>query len=469
MELDAVMLSRLQFAFTIAFHIIFPSFTIGLASYLVVLEVIWLKTRLPAFRELYFFWSKIFAVSFGMGVVSGVVLSYQIGTNWSRFSELTGNVVGPLLGYEVLTAFFLEAGFLGIMLFGWNKVGPRLHFLSTLLVAIGTLISAFWILAANSWMQTPAGHEIVDGVFHARDWWQIVFNPSFPYRFIHMVLAAYLTTALVVAGVGGWYLVKDRHRTSAGIMLKMAIGMLAVVAPLQVIAGHEHGINTLEHQPRKIAAMEGHWESHQNGAPLILFAIPDEANERNLYTVEIPKLGSWVLTYDLNAPVEGLKEWAEDDRPPVLLPFFAFRAMVGIGMVMLAVGWLGALLWATGRLTRSNWFLNACRLASPLGFVAILCGWVVTEVGRQPFIVYGLMRTADAVSPVAASSVGATFIAFCVVYTIVFAAGAYYIAKLLRTGPDETAEEGPPAEAARRPMSASTESFDAAGHEGGAR
>lgn len=435
MELDALLLSRLQFAFTIAFHIIFPSFTIGLASYLAVLEGLWLKTERSVFRELYFFWSKIFAVSFGMGVVSGVVLSYQIGTNWSRFSELTGNITGPLLSYEVLTAFFLEAGFLGIMLFGWNKVGPKLHFAATLLVAIGTLISAFWILSANSWMQTPTGYELRDGVFFATDWLEVIFNPSFPYRLVHMVLAAYLTTALVVAGVAAWYLVRRSHGEAATIMLKMAIGMLAIVGPLQVLAGHEHGVNTLEHQPRKIAAMEGHWEDYR-GAPLILFAVPDPAAETNRYTVEIPKLGSWILTYDFNAPVEGLKSWAEDDRPPVILPFYAFRIMVGIGTLIVIAGWLGAWYWWRGRLTEARWFLQLCRLVSPLGFVAIICGWVVTEVGRQPFLVYGLLRTADGLSPVSASSVGTTFVAFCIVYTIVFCAGALYITRLLRKGPE---------------------------------
>lgn len=436
MELDALLLSRLQFAFTIAFHIIFPSFTIGLASYLAVLEAIWLKTGREVYRELYFFWSKIFAVSFGMGVVSGVVLSYQIGTNWSRFSELTGNVTGPLLAYEVLSAFFLEAGFLGIMLFGWNRVGPKLHFAATVLVAIGTLISAFWILSANSWMQTPTGHEMRGDVFIARDWLEIIFNPSFPYRLVHMVLAAYLTTALVVAGVAGWYLVRGNHRESAGIMLKMAVAMLAIVGPLQVFAGHEHGVNTLEYQPRKIAAMEGHWET-QRGAPLILFAVPDAEAETNHYEIEIPKLGSWILTYDADAEVRGLKSWEKEDRPPVLLPFYAFRIMVGIGTLIVIAGLAGAWLWYRGRLTETRWFLQFCRLISPLGFVAVLCGWVVTEVGRQPYVVYGLLRTADSVSPVATGSVGATFIAFCIVYTIVFCAGAYYLTRLLEAGPGQ--------------------------------
>lgn len=317
MELDALLLARLQFAFTISFHILFPSFTIGLASYLAVLEGLWLKTDRRVYRDLYRFWSKIFAVSFGMGVVSGVVMSYQFGTNWSRLSDIAGNVLGPLLSYEVLTAFFLEAGFLGIMLFGWDRVGRGLHFFATCMVAIGTLFSTFWILSANSWMQTPTGYEVLDGRFHPASWLAVIFNPSFPYRLVHMTLAAYLTTAFAVGAVGAWHLLYRRSRDNARqldaarVMFSMAMWMAAFVAPIQILAGDLHGLNTLEHQPAKIAAMEGHWETRQ-GAPLLLFGMPDMQREETKWAVEVPHLGSLILTHDWNGTLRGLKEWPAD-------------------------------------------------------------------------------------------------------------------------------------------------------------
>ncbi|MGD2083035.1 MAG: cytochrome ubiquinol oxidase subunit I [Chromatiales bacterium] len=446
--LDMVLLARAQFAFTIAFHIIFPAFSIGLASYLAMLEALWLKTGREVYRRLYRFWVKIFAVSFGMGVVSGLVMSYQFGTNWSLFSELTGNVLGPLLGYEVLTAFFLEASFLGIMLFGWDKVGPRLHFAATCIVAVGTLISAFWILAANSWMHTPAGYEIRDGVFFARDWLEVIFNPSFPYRFTHMVLAAYVSTALVVAAVAAFHLLRDDEREHAGVMMHMAMGFLAIVVPLQIVAGHEHGFNVYEHQPAKLAAMEGHWETWEGHAPLILFALPDAAAERNAAEVAIPSIGSWIVTGDSDGTIRGLKEWPAAERPPVAGVFWSFRIMVGLGLLMLALAWYGA--WRTWRRggRYPPWFLKAAMLMGPSGFAAVITGWITAEVGRQPWTVYGLLRTADSVSPVTAEAVGTSLIVFVFAYSVVFSAGAYFILQLAAKGPE--GPEGP--ERAKPPL-----------------
>jgi len=442
--LNMVILARLQFAFVVSFHIIFPAFTIGLASYLAMLEGLWLKTGRDVYLQLYRFWVKIFAVSFGMGVVSGLVMSYQFGTNWSLFSELTGNVLGPLLGYEVLTAFFLEASFLGIMLFGWNKVGPKLHFASTLIVAVGTLISAFWILAANSWMQTPAGYELRDGVFFATDWIEVIFNPSFPYRYSHMVLAAYCTTALVVGSVGAYHLLRGTRREPARVMLHMALGFLAIVVPLQMIAGHEHGAKVYELQPVKLAAMEGHWETYRSNAPLILFAMPDQERERNDYELALPSIGSLVVTGSFDGPIRGLKEWPASERPPVAITFWSFRIMVGLGVLMLFIGWFGALLLWKKRAEAHRWFLRLCLLSGPAGFIAVLTGWFTAEVGRQPYTVYGLLRTADSASPVTAAAVETSLIVFIFAYAVVFSAGLYYILQLARKGPEEAAP--PPGE-----------------------
>jgi cytochrome d ubiquinol oxidase subunit I len=444
--LDMVLLARLQFAFTVSFHIIFPSFTIGLASYLAVLEGLWLKTGREVFRDLYQFWVKIFAVSFGMGVVSGLVMSYQFGTNWSVFAEKTGNVLGPLLGYEVLTAFFLEASFLGIMLFGWNKVGPKLHFAATCIVAVGTLISAFWILSANSWMHTPAGYEIKDGIFHASDWLEVIFNPSFPFRFAHMVLAAYLTTSLVVASVAALHLLRGIRPDAARVMMKMAMRFLLVVVPLQIIAGHEHGASTYQVQPAKLAAMEGHWETYEGYAPLILFGWPSQAEERNKLVLQIPKIGSWVVTGSMDGRIRGLKEWAPENRPPVVWVFWAFRAMVGIGVLMLFIGVYGSWLVWRGRLERDRWFLRLVFLSGPLGFIAVIAGWITAEVGRQPYTVQGLLRTAESVSPVTAGAVGTSLIVFVFVYGIIFTAGSWYLFHLAWAGPrgkDEAAADKP--------------------------
>jgi cytochrome bd ubiquinol oxidase subunit I len=446
-QLDALLLARFQFAFTISFHFIFPSFSIGLASYLAVLEGLWLWTGREVYLNLFKYWLKIFALAFAMGVVSGIVMSYQFGTNWSVFSDKAGPIVGPLMAYEVLTAFFLEAGFLGIMLFGMGRVGRRLHFAATLAVAIGTCISAFWILSANSWMQTPVGHTINEaGQFVPEDWWTIVFNPSFPYRLVHTVLASYLTTGLVVGGVGAWHLLRERTNKSAQVMFSMAMGMVAVVAPLQIFVGDMHGLNTLEHQPAKVMAMEGHFESHPDGAPLILFGIPDQEAGTVRYAIEIPKVGSLILKHDLNAPVDGLDTFDRANWPYVPVVFWSFRIMVGLGTLMLGFGVLS--LWARFRGRLYDWRpLHWLALAmGPAGFVAVIAGWVTTEVGRQPFTVYGLLRTAESVSPLEAPAVAASLLTFIVVYFIVFGAGTGYILKLMGKAPHpgETGpEEGP--------------------------
>ena len=438
--LDPVLLSRIQFAFTVSFHIIFPAFTIGLASWLAVLEWRWLKTDNPVFAEIYKMWVKIFAVTFGMGVVSGVVLSFQFGTNWSVFSDRAGNVLGPLLGYEVLTAFFLEASFLGVMLFGWNRVSPKMHFASTIIVAVGTLISAFWILSANSWMQTPQGFRVgTDGLLYPTDWIQIIFNPSFPYRFMHMVTAAYMTTAFVVAGIGAFYLWRGRHVRHARVMLGMAMIMAIFVAPAQAILGDLHGLNTFEHQPAKVAAMEGLWET-QAGAPLVLFGWPDQENEVTRWAIEIPKLSSLILTHEFDGVVRGLKEWPAADRPPVAPVFWSFRIMVGIGVLMIATGIAGLVLYIKKRLFDTRWFQYWCMAMTPSGFVAVLAGWFVTEIGRQPFIIQNAMRTAEAASPVAGASVAISLAAFVIVYGFVFGAGSYYILKLIGKGPEPSEE-----------------------------
>ncbi|KQI67546.1 cytochrome D ubiquinol oxidase subunit I [Loktanella sp. 3ANDIMAR09] len=429
---SAEILARVQFAFTVSFHIIFPAFSIGLASFLAVLNALWLRTGNPTYRALFDYWKKIFAVAFGMGVVSGIVMSYQFGTNWAVFSDRTGPVLGPLMAYEVLSAFFLEAGFLGIMLFGRERVGNGLHMFATAMVAFGTLMSATWILSVNSWMQTPAGYSINElGQFVPENWLEIVFNPSFPYRLLHMVLAAYLTTAFVVAGVGAWHLLKDRTDAAARKMFSMAMWMALLVTPLQIAAGDFHGINTLEHQPAKVMAMEGHYDSHPDGAPLILFGIPNPEEKRIDYAVEIPKLSSLILKHDLNAPLDGLDTIPDADEPPVPIVFFSFRVMVGIGFAMLAVGIWGGVQRYRKRLYDSTLLHRTAVLMGPAGFIAVLAGWITTEVGRQPFTVYGVMRTSESLSPIAAPAVAASLIAFIVVYFFVFGAGTFYIMRLM--------------------------------------
>ena len=444
---DATILARIQFAFTVSFHIIFPAFSIGLASYLFVLEALWLKTGKEVYLELFNFWKTIFAVAFGMGVVSGIVMSYQFGTNWAVFSDKAGPVIGPLMGYEVLTAFFLEAGFLGVMLFGLKRVGHGLHFLATSMVALGTLISATWILAVNSWMQTPAGFGMNDkGQFIPVDWWAIVFNPSFPYRLVHMVLAAYLTTSLVVGAVGAWHNLRGTAPRRSAKMFSMAMWMAAVVAPLQILAGDQHGINTLEHQPAKVMAMEGHFDSHPDGAPLILFGIPNQEEKRVDYAIEIPKLSSLILKHGLNEPLAGLDTIPDDREPPVIIVFWSFRVMVGLGFAILGLGVWSLFCRYRGTLHTNVWLHRAAVGMGPAGFVAVLAGWITTEVGRQPYTVYGHLLTADSISPIAAPAVATSLIAFVIVYFFVFGAGTFYILRLMARLPrDPTPElqEGP--------------------------
>lgn len=436
-DLTALTLARLQFAFTMSFHIVFPAFSIGLASYLAVLEGLWLWKKNPVYRDLFNFWKKIFAVAFGMGVVSGIVMSYQFGTNWSVFSDKTGPVLGPLMGYEVLTAFFLEAGFLGVMLFGEKRVGAGLHYFATVMVALGTLISATWILAVNSWMQTPAGYSInANGQFFPEDWLAIIFNPSFPYRFVHMVLAAYLTTAFVVGGTAGWHLLRNNASPAARRMFSMAMWMAVIVAPLQIAAGDIHGLNTLEYQPAKVAAMEGDYET-EFGAPLILFGIPDDKAEITRYKIAIPSLGSLILTHRLDGEVKGLKAFDKDKRPPAQIIFYTFRVMVAIGFLMLGVGiWSSIRRWQGQALYEDRLLHRFVLLMIPSGFIAVLAGWITTEVGRQPYTVYGVLTTAQSISPVSAPAVATSLVAFIVVYFFVYAAGMFYLFRLCRSAPD---------------------------------
>lgn len=434
--LTALDLARIQFGFTISFHIVFPALTIGLASYLMVLEGLWLKTRKEVYRELYHYWSKIFAVNFGMGVVSGLVMAYQFGTNWSVFSDFAGSITGPLLAYEVLTAFFLEAGFLGVMLFGWNRVGPRLHFLSTTMVALGTLISATWILASNSWMQTPQGYEIVNGQVIPVDWLKVIFNPSFPYRLAHMTVGAFLATALVVGGAAAWHLYRGRQTAAVKKMFSMALWMLLFVAPLQAVIGDFHGLNTLKHQPAKIAAMEGHWSNDgEGGVPLIVFGLPDMEREETRFAIKIPNLASLILTHTWDGKIPALKEFAPEDRPNSAVVFWSFRIMVGLGLLMIALALWGTWLRRGGRIWTNKYLHRFSIWMGPAGIIAILAGWYTTEIGRQPWTVYGLLRTADAVSAHSAVQLSVTLVVFVVVYLIVFGAGIAYLLRLIRLVP----------------------------------
>lgn len=443
---DAIMLARIQFAFTIAFHFLFPAFTIGLASYLAVLNALYLRTKNEKYLTLFKFWVKIFAITFAMGVVSGITMSYQFGTNWSVFSDKAGPVIGPLMAYEVLTAFFLEAGFLGIMLFGRDRVGPGLHMFACAMVAFGTALSATWILSVNSWMHTPQGFAIAaNGQFVPVNWIEIIFNPSFPYRLAHTLTAAYLTTAFIIGGVGAWHLLKshgnDAKHEGVKTMFSMAMWMAAIVAPLQIVLGDLHGLNTLEYQPQKVMAMEGHYDSHPDGAPLYLFGIPNGREQRLDYAIAIPKASSLILKHDLNAPLDGLDTIPMDERPPVAIVFWSFRIMVGLGFLMLFVGFWS--LWARfrGTLFTSRWLHRAALIMGPSGLVAVLAGWVTTEVGRQPYTIYGLLRTSDSASPLAAPAVGASLLAFIIVYFLVFGAGVFYLLRLMKAGP-QIGEDG---------------------------
>jgi cytochrome d ubiquinol oxidase subunit I len=447
---DPVLLARIQFGFTISFHIIFPAFSIGLASYLAVLEGLWLATGKAVYHDTFNYWLKIFAIVFGMGVVSGIVMSYQFGTNWSVYAYKTGPVLGPLMAYEVLSAFFLEAGFLGVMLFGQRRVGKGLHFMATAIVALGTFFSAFWILSVNSWMQTPAGYGINPaGQFIPLDWWAIVFNPSFPYRLVHMVLAAYLTTAFIVGGVGAFHLLRDKTNASAKVMFSMALWMATIVAPIQIVAGDFHGLNTLEHQPAKVAAMEGHFETNTGPMPLTLFGVPNMEAGRVDYAIQVPFLSSLILTHTLDGKVRGLSEFPRADWPNVSIVFWTFRVMVAIGFAMLGIGLWSLLVRWRSSITEARWLQRAAVAMGPAGFVAVLCGWITTEVGRQPYTVYGLLRTADSHSPIAAEAVGASLTAFVVVYFLLFGAGVFYILRLMNKNPHPGEEEPPHGEPTR--------------------
>ncbi|MEK8139264.1 cytochrome ubiquinol oxidase subunit I [Morganella morganii] len=434
--LSALELARIQFAFTVSFHIIFPAITIGLASFLAVLEGMWLKTRNEDYKKLFHFWSAIFAVNFGMGVVSGLVMAYQFGTNWSFFSEFAGSITGPLLTYEVLTAFFLEAGFLGVMLFGWNRVGEKLHYFATCMVALGTLMSTFWILASNSWMQTPQGHEVINGVVVPVDWFAVIFNPSFPYRLLHMTTAAFLASAFFIAASAAWHLLRGNKSGAMKKMFSMSLWLIVVLAPLQALIGDAHGLNTLKHQPVKVAAMEGHWENKPGEAtPLILFGIPDNAQEKTRYAVEIPGLASLILTHSLDKQVPALTEFPPEDRPDnVFAVFWSFRVMAGLGMLMLLAAALSLWLRYQGRLYDSRPFQRFMLWMAPSGLIAILAGWFVTEIGRQPWVVYGLQRTTDAVSAHGEMHMSISLLIFFIVYGSVFGIGYIYMMKLIRKG-----------------------------------
>jgi cytochrome d ubiquinol oxidase subunit I len=432
----AVTLARAQFAFTVSFHFLLPAFTIGLASYLAVLEGLWLVTGKPVFLSLFRYWLKVFAIAFAMGVVSGIVLSYELGANWSGYADRVGPIIGPLMAYEVMTAFFLEAGFLGVMLFGLGRLPTPVHFASTLAVAAGTLMSAFWILSANSWMQTPAGYAFnPQGQFVPLNWTKIIFNPSFPFRLTHTVLAAYLTTALAVGAVGAWHLLRDPAHGGARVMFAMAMGMVALTAPLQIWAGDAHGLNTLHYQPAKVMAMEGHFESSSSGAPLALFGLPNMKAGRLDAAVLVPKASSLILKHDPNAPLAGLDTIARENWPPAPIVFWSFRVMVGLGLLMLALGL--AAVWAMARRKLYEWpSLHRFALAmGPAGFVAVIAGWITTEVGRQPFTVYGQLRTFHSASPLDAPAVAASLVAFVLVYAVVFGIGGLYMLKLVSHAP----------------------------------
>ena len=421
--MDPLILARIQFAANITFHILFPTISIALAWLLLFFRARWLTTQDGGWLTAYRFWTKVFALTFALGVVSGITMSFQFGTNWPGFMERVGNIAGPLLGFEVLTAFFLEAGFLGVMLFGHGRVSERVHLMATFLVAFGTTVSAFWILALNSWMQTPAGHEIIDGVFHVRSWAQVIFNPSFPYRFTHMLLASALTGAFLLAGLSAWQILKGVALASANKVLRVGLTVAAVAIPLQIFVGDLHGLNTLHHQPQKIAAMEGVWDT-ERGAPLLLFALPDAQQRRNHFEIAIPKLASLILTHDVDGQIQGLNSFKGAHPPPLPL-FFAFRAMVGTGLLMLAVSWLGLWMyrrvgWQAQQLPR--WLLWGLAGMTFSGWVATVAGWWVTEIGRQPFIVFGLIRTADVVSATPAPMIAATLALYLTLYAALIVA-----------------------------------------------
>jgi len=463
MELDPLVLSRMQFAFVVSFHAIFPVFTIGLASYIALLHGLFFKTNNPAWDRLALFWTKVFAVVFGMGVVSGIVMSFQFGTNWSNFSQAASNFLGPVLSYEVVTAFFLEAAFLGVLLFGRGKVPQGVHLFAAIMVAIGTFISSFWILSANSWMHTPAGVELIDYRFHVVSWTEAIFNPSFPYRFAHMAMASFLTGGFVVAGVSAWFLLRGRDPEANRRALSMCLWLLLFLAPAQAVVGDFHGLNTLEHQPAKVAAMEGHWETSGN-VPLLLFAIPDQEAQTNRFEIGIPNLASLILTHSTDGVIQGLNEFAPEEQPPVWIVFWAFRVMVGIGLLMIATALTGLLLRRKGKFHQHTGFLKTLVYMIPMPFVAVLAGWIVTESGRAPWLVYGMMAHAEGVTPSLTGPMTLfTLVGYVLVYAVVFYAGIYYLTRVVRNGmlPNEERETaGDNFRRPMRPLSATETPFD---------
>jgi cytochrome d ubiquinol oxidase subunit I len=455
MEFDPVLLSRIQFAFVISFHIIFPSFTIGLAAWLATIEGARLFTGNPVYRRVFDFWLKVFGLSFGMGVVSGIVMAFQFGTNWSVLAERTGSIQGPLLGYEAFTAFLLEATFFGVVLLGRDRVPPWFYFLSCCMVTIGTMLSSFWILANNSWMQVPLGHAVVDGRLVPDKWWAIIFGPVMRVRWPHMLLAAFLTTGMSIIATGAWYLLRRRHFTEARVMLRWGLGLVAVLIPIQMVFGHLNGEYVLQYQPAKFAAIEARWKTQQPASEIFI-GVPDPSAERTLYALNVPKLGSLIASGNWDAREVGLEAFPREDRPPVIIPFFAFRLMVGVGIVMLAVSWFGLWLLWRGRLDDTRWFLWAAFLAFPSGFVAVLAGWFTAEVGRQPWVVYGLLRTKDAVTPsLKTGDVITSLLAYIIVYAVIYAFGLYYIYRLLKEGLEEDSA-GPGGATPGRPLATET-------------
>ncbi len=437
MDLDPLLLSRIQFGFVVSFHAIFPVFTIGLASYIAVLESLFFKTGNPVWERLARFWTQAFAVVFGMGVVTGIVMAFQFGTNWSNFAQFSANFLGPVLSYEVVTAFFLEAAFLGVLLFGRDKVPKGVHLFAAIMVAVGTFISSFWILSANSWLQTPAGYEIRNGTLFVTSWIEAILNPSMPYRFAHMVLAAFLTGGFVVAGVSAWYLLRGREVEANRKALSMCLWLLLFLTPAQAVVGDFHGLNTLEHQPTKVAAMEGNWET-QAGVPLLLFAIPDQAGQTNHLEIGIPNLASFILTHHWDGVVPGLNEVAPEEQPPVGPVFWSFRVMVGIGLLMIAVSLAGLVLRLRRRLFEARWYLQTLTWMTVTPFIAVTAGWFVTEIGRTPWIIYGVMTQAEGLTPSLTGGMALfTLIGYVVVYSLVLIAGVYYLMRIFQVGMED--------------------------------
>ncbi|HYZ42186.1 MAG TPA: cytochrome ubiquinol oxidase subunit I [Stellaceae bacterium] len=447
MTLDPLLLSRIQFAWVIGWHILLPAFTVGAASYIALLEGLHLATGRGVYLQVSNFWIRIFAVAFGMGVVTGIVMPFQFGTNWSGLSDTAGNIIGPTLSYEGLTAFFLEAAFLGVLLFGRTLVPPWAHFIAAVMVALGALFSSFWILATNSWMQTPVGYTVIDGRFFPKDWLQIVFSPSFPYRFGHTVVAFYVTTGFVVLGVGAYTIRRALFRDEGRVMMTTALSLLIVLVPLQMFIGDQHGLNTREYQPAKLAGIEALWNTGSE-LPLTLFALN---RERNNYAIEVPYLGSLILTHSLDGTIQGLKDFPADQRPPVTIIFFTFRIMVGLAILMLIQVVVGWWLRLRGGLFDRGWYLRACQIAIPIGFLAVLAGWTTTEVGRQPWTVYGLLRTAQSVTPsLTGHDVLVSLLVYAVAYLVIYPTGFLYMLSLVRKGPGPTAAA--PVEAGRPQM-----------------